>query len=244
MLPCAIKGAETPPTASGLAESSRTSQNSVLLSQTLFCPSTLTGKTFIFITWLVSSIGAKSQLRSRWEFSLRSSLGVGLILSGWIHLYSLLKESTLFKKPFYLFIFRERGREQERERGENINAWLPLVYSQLGSWPTTQACAQTGNWTDNPLIHRPGLNPLSQTSQGKSLLFLKKDFIYFLFCRERRREGERQRNSNAWEKHRSVGSSHMPPGGALACNPGICPDQELNQRPLSLRDDTQPTEPH
>ena len=50
-----------------------------------------------------------------------------------------------FLKDFiYLFIFREReGREKERER--NINVWLPLTCSKLGTWPTTQACAPTGN---------------------------------------------------------------------------------------------------
>ena len=37
----------------------------------------------------------------------------------------------------------ERGREGERER--NINVWLPLAYPVLGTWPTTQACALTGN---------------------------------------------------------------------------------------------------
>ena len=36
----------------------------------------------------------------------------------------------------------------------------------------------------------------------------------------------------------------MPPAGDLACNPGMCPDQELNRRPLGLWDDAQPTEPH
>ena len=40
----------------------------------------------------------------------------------------------------------------------------------LGTWPTTQACAQTGNRTDEPLVRRPALNPLSHTSQGRILL--------------------------------------------------------------------------
>ena len=70
----------------------------------------------------------------------------------------------LFLKIFYLFIFRERGgREKERER--NINVWLPLEHSQLGTWPATQACALTGNRTCDPLVHRPALSPLSHTSQ-------------------------------------------------------------------------------
>ena len=65
---------------------------------------------------------------------------------------------------FYLFLERQEGRENERER--NINVWLPLKCPQLGTWPTTQACALTGNRTDTPLLCRPVLNPLSHTSQG------------------------------------------------------------------------------
>ena len=68
------------------------------------------------------------------------------------------------KKRFYLFIFRQRGREGERER--NINVWLPLMCPQLGTWPTIQVYALTGNWTSDPLVHRLALNPLSHTSQG------------------------------------------------------------------------------
>ena len=50
----------------------------------------------------------------------------------------------------------------------NINQ-LPLTYLQLGTWPTTQVCALTGNWTANLSVHRPALNPLSHTRQGKKL---------------------------------------------------------------------------
>ena len=56
------------------------------------------------------------------------------------------------------------GRKGERER--NINVWLPLMHPHLGTWPTTQACALTGNQTGDPLVRRPELNPLSHTSQG------------------------------------------------------------------------------
>ena len=46
----------------------------------------------------------------------------------------------------------------------NIN-WLPLASPQPGSWPTTQACALTGNQTGDLSFHRTVLNPLSHTSQ-------------------------------------------------------------------------------
>ena len=49
--------------------------------------------------------------------------------------------------------------------------WLPLVPTPLGTWPTTQACALTGNRTSEPLVRRPALSPLSHTSQGLTLLF-------------------------------------------------------------------------
>ena len=44
---------------------------------------------------------------------------------------------------FILFIFRERGREGERER--NINVWLSLTRPHLGTWPAAQVCALAGN---------------------------------------------------------------------------------------------------
>ena len=48
----------------------------------------------------------------------------------------------LFKR-FYILIFREK--EREGEGGGNINVWLPLACPLLGTWPTTQAYAQTRN---------------------------------------------------------------------------------------------------
>ena len=46
---------------------------------------------------------------------------------------------SVVSKRLYLFIFREEGREKERER--NINEWLPLMCSTLETWLTTQARA-------------------------------------------------------------------------------------------------------
>ena len=69
-----------------------------------------------------------------------------------------------FFKRFYLFLEREEGKEKERER--NISVWLPLSHTLLGTWPATQACGLTGNWTSNPLVCKLALNPLSHTSQG------------------------------------------------------------------------------
>ena len=41
----------------------------------------------------------------------------------------------------------------------------------LGTWPTTQACALTGNGTGNPLVSRLALSPLSHASQDCYLTF-------------------------------------------------------------------------
>ena len=64
----------------------------------------------------------------------------------------------------------ERGEERKKERERSINVWLPLTHPLLGTWPTTQACALTGNQTSDPSVHRPVLNPLSHTSQGEQIL--------------------------------------------------------------------------
>ena len=36
----------------------------------------------------------------------------------------------------------------------------------------------------------------------------------------------------------------IPPAGDLACNPGVCPDWELNRPPLGSQVGAQSTEPH
>ena len=56
-------------------------------------------------------------------------------------------------------------------------------------------------------------------------------FYLFIF-RERGRERERE-----GEKHQCVVASHVAPTGDLACNTGMCPDWESNQRPFG----SQPT---
>ena len=63
-------------------------------------------------------------------------------------------------------MFREReGREKEKAR--NTNVWLPLTRPPLGTWLAAQARALTGTRTSDLSVHRPVLNPLSHTSQGR-----------------------------------------------------------------------------
>ena len=69
-----------------------------------------------------------------------------------------------------LFIFRQRLREGERE-GEKHQCMVACHAPPTGGiWPTTHACALTRNWTSDPVVRRPALNPLSHTSQGSELI--------------------------------------------------------------------------
>ena len=87
------------------------------------------------------------------------------------------KSLTFFKKIFiYSFLEQGKGKEGERETEretlmcERYINWLPLMPPQLGTWPTTQACTLTGNWTRVTLWfagqqftepHQPGQMKLS-----------------------------------------------------------------------------------
>ena len=67
----------------------------------------------------------------------------------------------------------------------------------------------------------------------------RKIYIFYLFIfRERGREGGREE-----EKHQCVVASQAHYGN-LACNPGVCPDWESNQRSFGSQASTQFTEPH
>ena len=81
-----------------------------------------------------------------------------------------------FLRDLFIY-FLERGREKERER--NISVSLPLMHPLLGTWLATQACTLMGNWTGDPLVHKPTLNPLSYTNQGTTSQFCLFDLFYF-----------------------------------------------------------------
>ena len=73
--------------------------------------------------------------------------------------------------------------------------------------------------------------PFLKNCHAPFVLDFFKDFIYLLLERGGGREKERERNINVREKYRLV-ASHMRP------------DQQLNRQPFTLREDTQPMEPH
>ena len=59
----------------------------------------------------------------------------------------------------------------EGKEGKKTSIYDCLVHPQLGTQPTTQAYALTGNWTVSPLVRRPILNPLSYASRGSRVCF-------------------------------------------------------------------------
>ena len=78
-------------------------------------------------------------------------------------------------KRFYLFSFRERGREGEREGQKHLICerdihQLPLARPQLGTKTATQACALTGNRNIDLSVCRLALSPLSHSSQGQEVV--------------------------------------------------------------------------
>ena len=77
-----------------------------------------------------------------------------------------------------LFLERGKGRRnrgRETSMCERYINRLSLAHSQLGTWPTTQACSLTGNQTGDLLVCRLAHNPRSHTSQGLSYhSFLKR----------------------------------------------------------------------
>ena len=77
---------------------------------------------------------------------------------------------------------------------------------------------------------------------SKNIQYSRKDFLkrfYILIFRKWRKEGERKR-----KKPQCVVASPVSPTGDLACNPGMCPDWESNQRSFGSQAGTQCTEPH
>ena len=72
---------------------------------------------------------------------------------------------------YCIYLFLERGEGKGKKRERNINQ-LPFTCPQPGTWPTTQACAPTGNRTGNLLVRRLVLNPLSHTSPGDTFKIL------------------------------------------------------------------------
>ena len=83
-----------------------------------------------------------------------------------------IKASIVMVDLKFLFIYFQREKKGGRKKHQHVVAsWVsPPSETQ----PATQACALTGNWTGDPLVRRPALNPLSHTNQGLMVDVLKR----------------------------------------------------------------------
>ena len=61
---------------------------------------------------------------------------------------------SFFKYLIYLFLERGEGRERERERNISVQEIHRSCMPPSGTWPATQACTLTGNWTSDLLLCR------------------------------------------------------------------------------------------
>ena len=98
-----------------------------------------------------------------------------------------------------MYLFLERGEGKQKERERNINVWLSPAHPPLGTWSATQAYALTGNWTSNPLVHRPTLNPLNYASQGYAFIFnfvLLVDYLFIHFFLDKQNQENGKCNSS------------------------------------------------
>ena len=116
--------------------------------------------------------GTDSDCSAAVAFPLVGDKKCGTRQEWWLWTYQMPPNRRLKKKKRFIYLFLERGKGREKERERNINVWLPLTWPLLGTWPATQACALTGNWTGDSLVCRPALNPLGHTSQGLDCIFL------------------------------------------------------------------------
>ena len=78
---------------------------------------------------------------------------------------------------------------------------------------------------------------------GSESAFLKRFLLYLSLEKREEREKERKRNIDVREKHRLVAPCIHPDRGWNP-RPRCVPDWELDWQPITLQDDTQPTEPH
>ena len=128
--------------------------------------------------------------------------------------------------PFSRYRARPQFAGEAKEvRGSQVT-WI-VVEAELGlRSPETQASFPNIHTMHSLTSYTFSMKKKEHTI---SLFFrqLFKNFYLFIF-RERGRVGEREE-----EKHQCVVSSHAPPTGDLACNPGMCPDWESTGNPGS-----------
>ena len=137
-----------------------------------------------YIFWWEKS--KAEMVRRKWDRGVITSKNFSLRHSSPVSTSSLFCAKTIytlaqiFLKKILLIYFRQRRREEEREKYQGVVAFhTPFAGDK--TWSTTQACALTGNRTSDSSVHRPELNPLSCTSQSCSGSFCL-NLTYSLPC--------------------------------------------------------------
>ena len=104
--------------------------------------------------------GRRSNCVNIWTSSGHKGLELRLLPFNRVWSECACRENIFFSffKRFYLFIFRERGREGERE-GEKHPYVVASHTPPTGDLAITQACALTGNRTGDPSVCRLSLIP-------------------------------------------------------------------------------------
>ena len=110
---------------------------------------------------------------------------------------------------------------------------MPMQQKRLeeATWPQ---CLVSLDFDHKTQVRPLMLSSLSSPSFIWTLFFFLKRLFTF-------RQGKGEKKG---VKHQCVVASGATPTGDLACNPGTCPDRELNQLPFGSRACPQSTEPH
>ena len=86
---------------------------------------------------------------------------------------------SFFKKRFHLFIFREKGRQGERE-GEKHQCVVASRMPTAGNLASSPGMYPDRNHTRDPLVHRLALNPLSHTNKDHFLIHFCTNMVAWL----------------------------------------------------------------
>ena len=142
--------------------------------------------------------------------------------------YCKLKTLVCQKADYFLRSSQIKDRFLSREKSQASLKDFGLGTHQHG-WTTQQIKS-----------HQEMSEPLRENTSG--IIYILK--ILFIFQKKRKGGGKKGRETLKCERDIDRLPLICAPTRERTHNPGMCPDQESNQRPFTLQDDAQPTEPH